>query len=55
MKIITTYDRKPIPTCKFDWSAIDDDTYEAGCPQGFGATEQQAIDDLLEQIEERNP
>jgi hypothetical protein len=45
-----------------DWSAIDDDTYDvdcdgdgyfSSCPVGRGATEQAAIADLLEQIEER--
>jgi hypothetical protein len=43
-----------------DWSAVDDnydvdcdgDGYFSSCPVGRGRTEQQAIDDLLEQIEE---
>lgn len=44
------------------WSAIDADNYEAesdsegwwsNSPQGYGETEQEAIADLLEQIEER--
>jgi hypothetical protein len=40
-----------------DWSAIDDDTYDgasdSNCPVGRGPTEQAAIDDLKEQIAER--
>jgi hypothetical protein len=36
------------------WTAIDDDTYDGpGSPIGSGRTEQEAIADLLEQIEER--
>lgn len=49
----------PIPTRNKDWSAIDDATYD-GAPdsspaarcQGFGATEQEAIEDLVGQLEE---
>lgn len=44
--------RKPIPTDRFDWSAITDD-YEPGDPIGFGATEAEAIADLEEQLEDR--
>lgn len=54
MKIETEYWRKPVPTDKFDWSAIDDDTYDGpGCPMGTGATEKEAIEDLMEQLQER--
>jgi len=50
-KIVTNFDYPPIPIRQFDWSAIDDDTYDGeGCPIGHGATEQEAIDDLLDQI-----
>lgn len=58
----TTHDYPPIPVRDMDWSAIDDDTYDvdcdgdgffSNCPVGRGATEQEAIADLLEQIEER--
>ncbi len=32
------------------WVAVDNDTYDGpGCPIGRGATEREAIDDLLEQ------
>lgn len=54
MKIKTEYWAKPIPIRSHDWSAVDDDTYDGpGCPIGSGATEQQAIDDLLEQMEDK--
>jgi hypothetical protein len=45
-----------------EWTAIDADTYDVDCndggffstsPQGYGKTEQAAIEDLLDQIEER--
>jgi hypothetical protein len=56
MKIRTDYWPKPIPTHRFDWIAIDDDTYD-GAPDsgnrnqiGYGATEEEAIADLLEQL-----
>jgi hypothetical protein len=56
MKIRTSYWAKPIPIRAFDWSAVDDDTYDGAedshCPIGYGATEEQAIDDLKRQIEE---
>lgn len=59
MNIQTTYDAKPIPVRCFDWSAVDDDTYDGAEDSGrlaraigFGATEAEAIADLLEKIEE---
>jgi len=52
VKIKTSFDYPPIPIRSFDWSAIDDDTYcgceECHCPVGHGATEQEAIADLME-------
>lgn len=49
--IKTHYDPPPIPTRDCDWSAIDDNTYDGpGCPIGWGSTEQEAIDDLLEKL-----
>ena len=41
----------PIPVRAFDWSATFED-YEPGCPIGYGASEQDAIDDLMEQWED---
>lgn len=49
--IVTDYWRKPIPTNRFDWSAHDDN-YEPGCPVGYGATEADAIADLMEQFDD---
>jgi hypothetical protein len=56
VKIKTDYWMKPIPTRNFDWSAIDDNTYD-GAPDssnrnqvGHGATEQEAIANLMEEI-----
>lgn len=51
----------PIPTRNFDYSAIDANTYDADCdqdgyfsnsPRGDGATEIEAINDLLDQLED---
>ena len=59
MKIVTHYDPPPIPVRNCDWSAVDDDTYDGApdthppCPIGYGATEAEAVADLLLQIEER--
>jgi hypothetical protein len=56
INIRTNYDYPPIPVRQFDWSAIDDDTYDgaddSSCPIGHGATEFDAIEDLLEQIDD---
>jgi hypothetical protein len=53
VKIRTEYVYPPIPIRDFDWSAVDDDTYDGeGCPIGHGRTEEAAIADLMEQIEE---
>lgn len=59
MDIRTDYWPKPIPLRQFDWSAIDADTYD-GAPDtkhpfnaiGYGATEAEAIADLLSQLED---
>jgi hypothetical protein len=56
MRIITSYDPPPIPDRRFDWSAVDDDTYDGAPDQhsaiGYGATEEEAIRDLREQLED---
>ena len=62
MKIVTSYWAKPIPLRQFDWSAVDDnydcdcdqDGFFSTCPIGYGATEQEAIDDLIEQLREND-
>jgi hypothetical protein len=51
MKIITNYAYPPIPIRQFDWSAITDN-YEAGSPIGYGETKDQAVADLLDQLDE---
>lgn len=48
--IQTTYTHPPIPVRSFDWTATQDG-YEPGDPIGRGATEQEAIADLIEQEE----
>lgn len=54
MKIKTEFVYPPIPIRNFDWSAIDEDTYNGDPhdPIGFGRTESEAIKDLLERIED---
>lgn len=49
-KIRTEYWRKPGPTTKFDWSASfdnDEPNDDGQMAVGYGATEQEAVDDLL--------
>lgn len=52
--IDTTYWPKPIPDTRFDWSATFDG-YDGGSgdPIGYGATEAEAIADLLADVEMR--
>jgi hypothetical protein len=54
LKIKTNYWAKPIPDRSFDWCAYDAATYEPGCPIGYGATEQEAIADLMKELEFAN-
>jgi hypothetical protein len=51
----------PIPIRNLDWCAVDDNTYDVDCdengyfshsPYGTGATESEAINDLLDQLED---
>lgn len=55
MNIRVEFDYPPIPIRSFDYSAVDDDTYDGApdshCPIGYGPTREAAIADLLEQIE----
>ena len=62
MKIVTTFEFPPIPVRTMDWSAVDSDTFDADfdgehfvtkCPIGRGTTEQEAIQDLMNQIEDQ--
>lgn len=58
MKISTYYWPKPIPTTRFDWSAVNSSTYDGAEDSsnrhqvGYGSTEQEAIDDLLQILED---
>ncbi len=56
--IVTHYAPPPIPVRHFDWSATDRNTYD-GAPDsanryqiGWGETEQAAIADLLEKLDD---
>jgi hypothetical protein len=51
MKIHTQFLPPPIVMRCFDWLATTDD-YQPGDLIGYGATEQQAIEDLLSQLGE---
>ena len=57
MRIKTEFIHPAIPDRSFDWSAIDEDTYDGAEDSnvrhqiGYGATEQEAIRDLLEILE----
>lgn len=59
VRVRTAYGPTPGPFRQFDWSAADDGTYDGAEDSsnrhqiGWGATEQEAIADLMEQIEER--
>jgi hypothetical protein len=45
----------PIPVTFCDWCAFDDDKFDEEYPVvGWGKTKQEAIADLLQQIEEAN-
>jgi hypothetical protein len=51
IKVRTEHVYPPIPVREWDWSAVDDNTYDGpGNPIGWGRTEQAAIDDLVEQL-----
>jgi hypothetical protein len=54
MKLRTTYICPPIPERRYDWTAIDEETYDGpGSPIGYGHTEGEAILDLYQCLEER--
>lgn len=55
--IHTYYEHPPIPCREMDWAAVDDGydgAEDSHCPVGTGRTEQEAIDDLCAQIQERD-
>lgn len=49
--IHTFFEFPPIPIRSFDFGAVSDN-YEPGCPIGWGETEEQAIADLFEQMDD---
>ena len=49
-RIATAFEHPPIPTPPF-WRAWDDTRGADSSPDGPGATEQEAIDDLMAQLE----
>lgn len=55
IKIKTSYDYPPIPVRDCDWHAVTDNydgADDCNDPIGYGATEQAAIDDLIQQLED---
>ena len=58
MKIRVTFDCPPIPVRCFDWSAVDDDTYDGAEDSrnrnhiGYGSTAPEAVAHLLEILAE---
>lgn len=52
-KILTAHMFPPIPLRSMDWSAVTDE-YDLGHPIGWGRTEQDAMADLLAQLEEQS-
>ena len=54
-KVVTTNIFPPIPDRRFDWCAYfdgDEPNDNGSMMQGFGPTEQEAIDDLLRLLQE---
>jgi len=51
-KIITDHIRPPIPDNRFDWMAVREH-FDEGDLVGYGATEQEAINDLKQQENEK--
>ncbi len=49
-QIRTEFWAKPMPFRGCDWTAVFDG-YEPGCALGYGATESEAIHDLLQLVE----
>lgn len=59
-RILTHYWQKPVPSNQYDWCATldnydvdcDENGYFSRCPIGYGSSEQQAIDNLQEQLDD---
>jgi hypothetical protein len=50
IKIVTTHEKPPVPVRIWDWEACLED-WDLDDPIGYGETEQDAIEDLLEKLE----
>jgi hypothetical protein len=50
--IKTVFEYPPIPWRNFDWCAYDDRRGADDSPYGWGRTEDEAVADLLEQMED---
>ncbi|WP_164749177.1 hypothetical protein [Mesorhizobium sp. M1A.F.Ca.IN.020.04.1.1] len=53
-KVITSHIFPPIPVRCFDWCAWFDDLGADCSPYGYGRTEEEAIEDLLENFGEED-
>lgn len=53
MKILTQFVYPPIPIRCYDWEAIREG-YDEGDPVGYGSTEQEAVEALIELELERS-
>lgn len=51
MNIRTFFEPPPIQERHFDWCAYVYDEYEPGKPVGYGRTEEEAVADLMAQID----
>jgi hypothetical protein len=54
-EVLVGFDYPPIPIRNYDYHAVDYNTYDGAedshCPIGHGATAEEAINDLKEQME----
>lgn len=50
MKVRVTYDPKPVPSRNFDYEAYVD-SWDLGDPLGYGSTQEEAVQHLLDQLE----
>lgn len=50
--INSQYNPKPIPDRSWDWEAWQSANYDLGSPTGYGPTENDAVSDLLQQLED---
>jgi hypothetical protein len=51
-RIIAKYDPPPIPDRRFDWYAVTDEYDGPGSPIGHGRTEEEAVADLRQQLDD---